>query len=71
MCCLKYENDEYEEAREQMPDIGAVITTPDGSGKVVGMNILERVLQVELSEQQRILDYTLEEILQHEKSSVQ
>lgn len=67
MCCLKYENDEYEEAREQMPDIGAVITTPDGSGKVVGMNILERVLQVELSEQQRILDYTLEEILQHEK----
>lgn len=71
MCCLKYENDEYEEAREQMPDIGALITTPDGSGKVVGMNILERVLQVELSEQQRILDYTLEEILQHEKSSVQ
>ncbi|MBK3496941.1 stage 0 sporulation family protein [Viridibacillus sp. YIM B01967] len=71
MCCLKYENDEYEEAREQMPDVGAMIATPDGTGKVVGMNILERVLQVELSEQQRILDYTLDEILQHEKSSVQ
>ena len=30
-------------AKEQMPDIGDKIETPDGLGKVVGMNILERV----------------------------
>ena len=30
MCCLKYENDEYETAREQMPDIGDKVETPDG-----------------------------------------
>ena len=71
MCCLKYENDEYEEVRGQMPDVGENVTTPDGKGKVIGLNILERVLQVELSEEQRILEYTLDELLQYENSSVQ
>lgn len=68
MCCLKYENDEYEEVREKMPDMGYTVNTPDGKGKVVGMNILERILQIELFEQKRVLDYTLDEIL---SSSVQ
>lgn len=70
MCCLKYENDEYEAAREQMPDVGETVITPDGPGRVIGMNILERSLQIELSEQQRILDYTLNELLQRENSSI-
>ena len=35
MCCLKYENDYYEEVRAQLPDIGEAIETPDGNGKVV------------------------------------
>ena len=54
-----------------MPDVGENVTTPDGKGKVIGLNILERVLQVELSEEQRILEYTLDELLQYENSSVQ
>lgn len=62
MCCLKYENDEYEEAKKQLPDIGEWVKTPEGSGKVVGLNILERVLQVNLKEQERVLEFTLEEI---------
>ena len=70
MCCLKYENDEYESAKALMPDMGARISTPDGKGKVVGINLLERVMQVELAEQQRVLDYTLEEIQQHAEKQV-
>lgn len=62
MCCLKYENDEYETAKEQLPDLGDKVMTPNGTGKVVGLNILERVLQVELAEQGRVLEFTLEEI---------
>ncbi|TQR06149.1 PSP1 domain-containing protein [Psychrobacillus soli] len=71
MCCLKYENDEYETAREQMPDIGDKIETPDGFGRVVSMNILERVLRIELNDPQRVLDYTLEEIINHAENPVQ
>lgn len=65
MCCLKYENDEYEEARALLPDLGQKVTTPEGKGKVVGLNILERVLRVELFEGQRVLEYSLEELVQH------
>lgn len=71
MCCLKYENDDYEAAKELLPDLGDWIDTPDGKGKVVGLNILERVLQVEISEQERVLEYTLDEILQEDAVSVQ
>ncbi|WP_066370010.1 PSP1 domain-containing protein [Neobacillus fumarioli] len=71
MCCLKYENDEYETAREALPDLGEVIETPHGTGKVVGINILERVLQVELQEQERVLEYTLDEIIKEGAFSIQ
>ncbi|WHZ03224.1 stage 0 sporulation family protein [Neobacillus sp. YX16] len=71
MCCLKYENDEYEAAKAQLPDLGEMIETPQGRGKVVGLNILERVLQVELKEQDRVLEYTLDEILKEGAFSIQ
>ena len=71
MCCLKYENDEYESAKEQLPDLGEKVHTPNGTGKVVGLNILERVLQVELVEQGRVLEFNLEEILNVGAVSIQ
>ncbi|MED4228316.1 stage 0 sporulation family protein [Neobacillus cucumis] len=71
MCCLKYENDEYESAKEALPDLGEIIETPQGKGKVVGLNILERVLQVELKEQERVLEYTLDEIIKEGAFSIQ
>ncbi|MDX1771497.1 MAG: stage 0 sporulation family protein [Planococcaceae bacterium] len=71
MCCLKYENDDYEQAKELMPDMGSRISTPDGAGKVVGLNLLERILKVELFDEQRILEYSIEEIMQHAEKPVQ
>jgi len=71
MCCLKYENDEYESAKQALPDLGEIIETPLGIGKVVGLNILERVLQVELKEQERVLEYTLDEIIKEGAFSIQ
>ncbi|WP_017470362.1 PSP1 domain-containing protein [Amphibacillus jilinensis] len=63
MCCLKYENDDYEEAKKQLPDLGESIETPIGKGKVVGLNILERVIQVEIPEKERVVEYTLDELI--------
>ncbi|MFA8439001.1 stage 0 sporulation family protein [Pueribacillus sp. YX66] len=63
MCCLKYENDLYEEAKHELPDIGNVIRTPNGEGKVIGLNMLERLIQVELFEPERVTEYTLDELL--------
>lgn len=64
MCCLKYENDHYELAKKELPDIGESITVEYGKGRVVGLNILERLVQVELSEQERVVEYTLDELIQ-------
>jgi cell fate regulator YaaT (PSP1 superfamily) len=64
MCCLKYENDEYESAKEQLPDLGELIYTSHGAGKVVGLNLMERVIQVELKEMHKVVEYTLDEIIE-------
>ncbi|MCF6139571.1 PSP1 domain-containing protein [Pseudalkalibacillus berkeleyi] len=63
MCCLKYENDDYETAKKELPDIGEEIHTAHGNGKVVGLNILERLVQVNLYERERVIEYTLDELI--------
>lgn len=64
MCCLKYENDEYETAKRELPDIGQAIKTPFGKGKVAGLNILERLVQIDIPEKERQVEYTLDELIE-------
>jgi len=64
MCCLKYENDEYETAKRELPDIGETMPTPHGKGKVVGLNILEKMVQIELLDKERVVEYTLDELIE-------
>ncbi len=63
MCCLKYENDAYEEAKHELPDIGEAIVTTYGNGKVVGLNILEKLVQIEIPKKERVIEYTLDELI--------
>ncbi|MDD4909471.1 MAG: stage 0 sporulation family protein [Candidatus Omnitrophica bacterium] len=59
MCCLAYEYDTYKEFSRGMPREGDKISTPEGKGKVVSVNILKRKAYVELEEgKQIIIDYT-------------
>jgi cell fate regulator YaaT (PSP1 superfamily) len=62
MCCLKYENDIYEEAKQLLPDVGEHVSTPNGDGRVVLLNLLERRVQVELFETGTVVEHPLEEI---------
>ena len=39
MCCLSYENDNYIQAKQQMPQIGTMLDTPSGTGSVVAVNV--------------------------------
>ncbi len=50
MCCLKYEQDGYEELIRTMPRIGAGVKTPDGSGVVVDLNLMTGMLTVKLDD---------------------
>ncbi|HPO54081.1 MAG TPA: stage 0 sporulation family protein [Clostridia bacterium] len=40
MCCLRYENEYYQETAKKMPKIGSVVTTPEGKGTAVGVDFL-------------------------------
>jgi cell fate regulator YaaT (PSP1 superfamily) len=64
MCCLKYENDQYEAAKKALPDLGETIHVHYGQGKVVGLNILEQLVQVELKDPNRVVDFTLDELVE-------
>lgn len=50
MCCLKYEYPMYREMKSSFPAIGAVVSTPQGQGKVVETNVMKRTLAVELED---------------------
>ena len=49
-CCLGYENDLYTELRKELPEVGNIVKTPSGKGKVVSIDILKKTYKVELSE---------------------
>jgi cell fate regulator YaaT (PSP1 superfamily) len=46
LCCLSYENENYIQAKQSMPRIGAVLDTPSGPGKVVSVNVPKDSVEV-------------------------
>ncbi len=48
MCCLKYEQDAYSDLLKKTPKIGAIVSTPDGKGTVIDLNIITGQLTVSL-----------------------
>ena len=46
MCCLEYENEYYSEACKKVPKIGGEVTTPDGKGTVISVNMLKMEAKV-------------------------
>ena len=53
LCCLKYENDLYTEAKKDMPKVGSEIKTKSGKGKIIKLNVLKNSLLVELDNENR------------------
>ena len=48
MCCLKYEQDVYNDLLKITPKIGAIVNTPDGKGNVIDVNLITGTLTVSL-----------------------
>lgn len=46
MCCLKYEDEVYQEKLARLPHIGALVKTPDGTGEIDSVETLAEVLRV-------------------------
>ena len=50
MCCLKYEQDAYEDAIRRMPKNAPFVLTPDGTGNVSDINVLKETVNVRLDD---------------------
>ena len=64
MCCLKYEQDQYEQTRKRMPRVGREVVTPDGNGIVSDLNIVKETVSVRITsgDSTEIREYPLADI---------
>lgn len=51
MCCLKYEQEVYEDKLNRLPKIGAVVKTEDGEGTVDSIETLKEIVRVKLKDE--------------------
>ncbi len=65
MCCLKNEEETYEELNKKMPNAGDQVTTPDGlTGQVSNINVLRQSVKVvvDVNDEKEIREYKAEEL---------
>jgi len=54
MCCLRYEDEIYNELRRKLPRKGTVIKTKNGVGEVIDLEVLAQKMIVELEDESKI-----------------
>jgi len=72
MCCLKYENDYYQEIYSQMPKLGSIVKTKDGKGIVEANDIIRQTVTVKVELPDGIIErrnYKLSDIVVTKKQS--
>lgn len=47
MCCLKYEQEVYEDKIKKLPKVGSIVKTEDGEGTVVTQEVLKEAIKVQ------------------------
>jgi cell fate regulator YaaT (PSP1 superfamily) len=48
LCCLAYENDNYIQAKQMLPQVGTILPTASGPGRVVSLNVPKSSVEVML-----------------------
>jgi len=65
MCCLKNEEDTYEELNRKMPNVGDFVTTDDGfKGEVSSVNVLRQLVKVviDVDDEKEIKEYKVNQL---------
>ncbi len=50
MCCLKYEEEAYQDLLRHTPRVGAHVSTPDGKGTIIDLNLITGNLTVRMDD---------------------
>jgi cell fate regulator YaaT (PSP1 superfamily) len=65
MCCLKNEEETYEELNRRLPNVGDYVTTDDGlKGEVHSVNVLRQLVKVivDVNDEKEIQEYKVEQL---------
>ncbi len=65
MCCLKNEEETYEELNRRLPNVGDFVTTEDGyKGEVQSVNVLRQLVKVvvDMDDEKEIREYSVEQL---------
>lgn len=65
MCCLKNEEETYEELNKRLPNVGDNVTTDDGfKGEVASVNVLRQLVKViiEVDDEKEIKEYKVNQL---------
>ncbi len=73
MCCLKYEQDQYECIRKKMPRVGKEVATPDGIGIVTEINVIRETVSVRISsgDASEIKQYAIDQVSRPGPAAIQ
>ncbi|MNP22894.1 hypothetical protein D3C76_1155830 [compost metagenome] len=67
MCCLKYEHDNYESGKTELPKVGRIVITTMGQAKVLSLNVENRMVKVQLFEQNnRVVELPADDVAEQE-----
>ncbi len=65
MCCLKNEEETYEELNSKLPNVGDFVTTDDGlKGEVHSVSVLRQLVKVvvNIKDEKEIREYRVEQL---------
>ena len=62
MCCLSYEHETYVDAKKRLPEIGALVMTPNGQGRVMDLNLIREEVIVLLRESEAHVTFPATEV---------
>jgi len=69
-CCLTYENEVYRRARKHLPRVGANVFTPEGSGTVRKLDLLQETVSVACPGQEGLVEWPVERLQWDENRSL-
>lgn len=73
MCCLKYEQEGYEELIRTMPRMGSAVKTPEGTGTVIDINLMTGKVTVRMDDTPdgapKVFDKTETRLLRRDRKS--
>ena len=57
LCCLKYEQDTYDEVYKRVPKVGKEVVTPDGRGTVAEIAVIREKIRVRISVKDGVTEF--------------